>query len=97
MFAWFFRRFGWLYFIVAALVAWSRVYVGDHYPSDVLAAAAIGTVVGLLGMKFLEWLWRTYAPRFARSVWLTHSSLAPADRDRDEDVTTKDKQLQSRE
>lgn len=75
VFAWFFRRFGWLYFIIAALVAWSRVYVGDHYPSDVLAAAAIGTVVGLLVMKLLEWLWRTFAPRFAPSVSGRHPSL----------------------
>lgn len=75
VFAWFFRRLGWLYFIVAALVAWSRVYVGDHYPSDVLAAAAIGTIVGLLIMKLLEWLWRTYAPRFAPFAWSRHPSL----------------------
>jgi undecaprenyl-diphosphatase len=75
VFAWFFRRLGWLYFIVAALVAWSRVYVGDHYPSDVLAAAAIGTIVGLLAMKLFEWLWRTCAPRFAPAVWSGHPSL----------------------
>ena len=74
--AWFFRRFGWLYFIIAAMVAWSRVYVGDHYPSDVVAAAAIGTIVGLLLMKLLEWLWRSYAPRFAPSVWSEHPLLA---------------------
>jgi undecaprenyl-diphosphatase len=77
VFAWFFRRFGWLYFIVAALVAWSRVYVGDHYPSDVLAAAAIGTIVGLLVMKLLEWIWRASAPRFAPSVWSRHPSFVP--------------------
>jgi undecaprenyl-diphosphatase len=76
VFAWFFRRFGWLYFIVAALVAWSRVYVGDHYPSDVLAAAAIGAVVGILMMILFEWLWRTCAPRFTSTLWQRHPSLA---------------------
>ncbi|HVM70030.1 MAG TPA: phosphatase PAP2 family protein [Gaiellaceae bacterium] len=34
-------------FAVAALVAWSRVYVGVHYPGDVLAGALLGVALGL--------------------------------------------------
>ncbi|MFH0129248.1 phosphatase PAP2 family protein [Variovorax sp. VaC1] len=30
---------------VAAMVAWSRVFLGLHFPSDVLAAAALGALV----------------------------------------------------
>jgi membrane-associated phospholipid phosphatase len=33
----------------AAAMAFSRLYLGVHYPSDVAAGAALGTVVGLLG------------------------------------------------
>ncbi|MCC6177775.1 MAG: phosphatase PAP2 family protein [Chloroflexi bacterium] len=33
---------------LGAVLAVSRVYAGLHYPSDVLAGAALGTVVGLL-------------------------------------------------
>ena len=33
-------------FAVAAAIAWSRVYVGVHYPFDVLAGAVLGLVVG---------------------------------------------------
>jgi undecaprenyl-diphosphatase len=33
--------------ILAAAVAWSRVYVGVHYPLDVFAGAVLGVVLGL--------------------------------------------------
>jgi undecaprenyl-diphosphatase len=34
-------------YILAALIAYSRVYVGVHFPSDVLGGAALGLVLGL--------------------------------------------------
>jgi decaprenylphosphoryl-5-phosphoribose phosphatase len=33
----------------AATMAFSRLYLGVHYPSDVAAGAALGTVIGSLG------------------------------------------------
>jgi undecaprenyl-diphosphatase len=33
----------------AGAMAFSRLYLGVHYPSDVAAGAALGTVVGSLG------------------------------------------------
>ena len=33
----------------AAAMAFSRLYLGVHYPSDVAAGAALGTVLGSLG------------------------------------------------
>jgi undecaprenyl-diphosphatase len=37
--------------LLAAAVAWSRVYVGVHYPLDVLAGTALGVAIGLAVAK----------------------------------------------
>ncbi|SFQ73291.1 undecaprenyl-diphosphatase [Variovorax sp. OK605] len=34
--------------LVAAMVAWSRVYLGLHFPSDIAAAAMLGALVSLV-------------------------------------------------
>jgi len=39
------------YAVVASLVCFSRVYVGDHWPSDVLGGMALGLALGWLGRK----------------------------------------------
>lgn len=41
-------RFGIAFYLIAALVAASRVYLGSHYPTDVLAGAFLGVTVGYL-------------------------------------------------
>lgn len=41
------RRWGWPLAIMACLVALSRVFVGVHYPSDVLAGAVVGSLAAL--------------------------------------------------
>lgn len=48
------RRKVWTYLplLAAALIAFSRVYLCVHYPSDVLAGAALGVAFGL-GARFL--------------------------------------------
>ena len=42
-----YRRFAAALFILAAVVGYSRIYVGVHYPGDVLAGAVLGTIAGL--------------------------------------------------
>jgi undecaprenyl-diphosphatase len=39
-------KLGWALLLYAALVAYSRVYVGVHYPLDVLVGAGLGALLG---------------------------------------------------
>ncbi len=43
---------------LAGTVAYSRVHVGVHYPSDVAAGAAIGICSGVLATRLPRWLFR---------------------------------------
>jgi membrane-associated phospholipid phosphatase len=46
-----------LLYIVALLIGITRMYIGAHYPRDVLAGAVLGTVWGLLG-TVIESYWQ---------------------------------------
>jgi undecaprenyl-diphosphatase len=49
--AWASRRLAAPAYVLAALVAWSRVYVGVHWPLDVIGGAALGTLVAIALLK----------------------------------------------
>lgn len=40
--------------VLAFLVAYARVYVGAHYPGDVLGGAVVGIIVGVVIVRLLE-------------------------------------------
>ncbi|MCX6812443.1 MAG: phosphatase PAP2 family protein [Candidatus Berkelbacteria bacterium] len=48
------KKLGAALFLVAATIAVSRVAAGVHYPSDVIAGAAIGIISGTLAHWFME-------------------------------------------
>jgi undecaprenyl-diphosphatase len=43
-----FPKYKWIFLITATLVSISRIYLGVHYPSDVLGGALIGSAFGYL-------------------------------------------------
>ena len=59
---WFFRRgfLGSLFILLAAAVGVSRVYVGVHYPFDVVAGAALGLFSSWLFLFLCRWSQKMY-------------------------------------
>jgi len=42
----------WGLYLLAILISFSRIYLGKHYPSDVLAGIVLGILIGILSLKF---------------------------------------------
>lgn len=62
MFFWllFRHRYRWIWtlFIWAIVMTYTRIYLGVHYPGDILVGLLIGLLCGWIGFKAQQWIWR---------------------------------------
>jgi undecaprenyl-diphosphatase len=65
------RRLGWAATAAGLLLCVDRVYIGAHYPSDVLAGLSLGAAVAVIGWLVLR------RPLVAVVTWLAATRLRP--------------------
>lgn len=62
MFFWliFRQKFTWLWtlFIWATVMTYTRLYLGVHYPGDILVGLSIGLLCGWIGFKAQQYIWQ---------------------------------------
>jgi undecaprenyl-diphosphatase len=49
------RKDGWVWFILAALIGFSRIWCGVHYPLDIVGGAIFGILIGVVIGKLMCW------------------------------------------
>jgi len=71
----FYRRRGWLYWFVALAIGYSRIYLGAHWPTDVVSTVFLGIGEALLLLGIFELVWRIAARKWLPDLFANHPTL----------------------
>lgn len=70
-----FSPWGRIVWVWALLIGYSRIYTGDHYPSDVVVSFIVATLYTLGICCLVQFLWQQYAPRLFPKLYAQHPKL----------------------
>src|SRR5256885_2031662 len=70
----FYRR-GWLYWIFTALIGYSRIYFGAHWPSDAIGTVFLAAAEAFFILVLVELMWRWVSPKIAPRIFEAHPTL----------------------
>ncbi len=70
-----FSPWGRLVWIWAVLMAYSRVYTGDHYPSDVIVSLFLAIAYSTTIVYICSRLWQKWGPKWLPHVYEQHPRL----------------------
>ena len=54
------RKVGIAAYLLAAVIAFSRLYLFVHFPSDVFAGTVIGVLIGIAAIKGTDWMQKKF-------------------------------------
>jgi undecaprenyl-diphosphatase len=78
-----FKRYRILFFSLAALVGFARIYVGVHHPSDVIGSAILGSAMGWISLIVLCQVWKL---GFSETTWPFSNSKISENQIRNENL-----------
>lgn len=59
-------KWSWVIFIWAVLMTYTRIYLGVHFPGDILVGALVGLGCGYAGFRFYKWLAKKFKMQGSR-------------------------------
>jgi undecaprenyl-diphosphatase len=54
-------------YVYASVVAYSRLYLGVHYPSDIIGGMIVGSATAYLNFRFYQWYLKKKESKYSKS------------------------------
>ncbi len=62
---------------LALIVAYSRIYTGNHYPGDILVSVAVALITVFVVHRVCRRTWKKWAPKYAPVLYRRYPELLP--------------------